>query len=102
MDPQTSLHQQWRMMVDGLQNVDLKLYRMEERELGAGVFDHQCHWTFVAVRSAKVQRDGEIDAVAVTGITRLIFYGRHVQKINISAVRRQNSVPFDFSTSHED
>ncbi|KAG1698373.1 hypothetical protein DVH05_014876 [Phytophthora capsici] len=99
---QTSLRQQWRSIVDGLQNVDLKLHRMEERGLGAGVFDLNCHWTFVAVRSAMVQRDGEIAAVAVSGITRLIFHGRHVQTVNISAVRRQGNAPFDFDGNYKD
>ncbi|KAL3664995.1 hypothetical protein V7S43_010170 [Phytophthora oleae] len=100
--PQTSLRHQWRSIVDGLQNMDLKLHRMEERELGAGVFDCQCHWKFVAVKSAKVQCDGDIAAVAVSGITRLTFHGRHVQVVNISAVRRQDNVPFDFHANHED
>ncbi|KAG6956413.1 hypothetical protein JG688_00011435 [Phytophthora aleatoria] len=94
--PQASLFEQWRLIVDGLQNVDLKLHRVQETDLGAGVFDRHCYWKFVAVSSAKVQQEGEIAAVAVSGVTRVRFRQRRVQDITINTVRREHNVPFDF------
>lgn len=97
--PQTSLFEQWRPIVDGLQNVDLQLQRMDDNELGAGVFDRHCYWKFVGVSSVNMQRNGEIAAVAVSGITHLRFHGRHVQEVSISTVRREDNGPFDFNVS---
>ncbi|ETK86076.1 hypothetical protein F441_09407 [Phytophthora nicotianae CJ01A1] len=97
--PQASLFEQWRLVIDGLQNVDLRLYRMDEHDLGAGVYERLCYWKFVGVSSAKVQHEGEIAAVAVTGVTRLRFHQRHVLEININSIRREHNVPFDFGTS---
>ncbi|KAF4138606.1 hypothetical protein GN958_ATG12217 [Phytophthora infestans] len=97
--PQASLVEQWRSVVDGLQNVDLKLHRMKETDLGASVFERQCYWKFVAVSSTKVQQEGEIAAVAVSGVTSLKFYQRQVQEVNIRSIRRDQDAHFDFAAS---
>lgn len=97
--PQNMFFEQWRPIVDGLQNVDLKLQRMHEIESEAGVFDRHCYWKFVAVSSAKLQQDGEIAAVAVSGVTYLKFYGRHVQEVNISTTQREFHIPFNLAAT---
>ncbi|EGZ10374.1 hypothetical protein PHYSODRAFT_361616 [Phytophthora sojae] len=96
LTPQASLLSQWRLLVDGLQNVVLKPERIEERDLGAGVIEQLCQWRFVGVNSVKVQRDGEIDAVAMTGTTRVQFHRLHVQDVDIEMVQREHDVPFEF------
>ncbi|KAL7686441.1 hypothetical protein Plhal304r1_c027g0091641 [Plasmopara halstedii] len=70
---QNLVFEQWRSIVDGLQNINLTLQQMHETESKAGVFNRQCYWKFVAVSSAKLQQDGEIEAVAVSGVTHLNF-----------------------------
>ncbi|KAG6587190.1 uncharacterized protein IUM83_02855 [Phytophthora cinnamomi] len=99
--PQASLLNQWCLLVDGLQNVALKVDQIEERDFGAGAFEQYCHWRFVGVSSVKVQRDGEIVAVAVTGTTRVKFRGRHVQDVDISLVRHESDVPFEFDADRD-
>ncbi|KAH7468836.1 uncharacterized protein KRP23_11212 [Phytophthora ramorum] len=98
---QASLIKQWRPLVDGLQNVDLKLHRMEEIDLGAGTLERSCYWKFVGVNSVEVQRDGEIAAVAVTGTTCVRFQGIQVQSVNICVVRRDCNVPIDLNPRAE-
>ncbi|OWY93806.1 hypothetical protein PHMEG_00036656 [Phytophthora megakarya] len=93
--PQTSLFAQWRPIVDGLQNVDLNLLRMKESDLGGGVYERHCYWKFVGLSSVKIQREGEIAAVAVSGTTRLRFHGRQLQHVGISSVRQDNVI-FNF------
>ncbi|CAH0482880.1 unnamed protein product [Peronospora belbahrii] len=96
---QTSLVEQWRLIVDGLQNIDLQLHRMDEHEIATGIVDRHCYWKFVGVSSAKMKRFGEIAAVAVSGITRVRFHNHHVEEVNISNVRREDNVPFDCNIS---
>ncbi|EGZ10381.1 hypothetical protein PHYSODRAFT_260783 [Phytophthora sojae] len=55
-----------------------------------------CQWRFVGVSSVKVQRDGEIDAVAMTSTTRVRFHRLHVQDVSINVVRRERNTPFEF------
>ncbi|TDH74207.1 hypothetical protein CCR75_004610 [Bremia lactucae] len=97
--PQTSLVEQWRSIVDGLQNVVFTLDRMQEHEVETGVFQRHCYWNFVALNSARVQQDGVIAAVAVSGVTRLQFYGRHVKEVKVSTVERVYNVPFDLAAT---
>ncbi|KAE8982231.1 hypothetical protein PR003_g24521 [Phytophthora rubi] len=95
LTPQASLFNQWRLLVDGLQNVVLKLCQIEERGLGADIVEQYCQWRFVGVSSVNIQRDGEIDTVAITGTTRVRFHRLQVQDVTISTVRREHNVPFD-------
>jgi hypothetical protein len=97
--PQDSLLDQWRPIVDGLQNVDLKIHSTDESDLGAGVFERRCHWKLVGLSSSKIQRDGAIAAVAVAGTTGVRFLGNQVQEINLCNVRRQDNVPFDLDAA---
>ncbi|KAI9918794.1 hypothetical protein PsorP6_012064 [Peronosclerospora sorghi] len=97
--PQASFDEQWIPIVDGLQNIDLQLDRMDEKEVAPRVFERHCHWKFVGVSLANMNRVGAIAASAVSGITRLRFYGRHVQSVSIHRVRRENNVAFDFTIS---
>ncbi|GMF35743.1 unnamed protein product [Phytophthora lilii] len=92
---QASLIQQWGQVIDGLQNVDLKLESMEECDLGAGDFDQCCFWKFVGVSPVIVQRDGGISAAAVTGITRVRFHGRCMQGVSTSISQREENIPFE-------
>ncbi|CAI5702918.1 unnamed protein product [Peronospora effusa] len=96
---QTSLFEQWRLIVDGLQNIDLQLDRMDENAIAANIVDRHCYWKFVGVSIAKLKRFGEIAAVAVSGITRVRFHGHHVQEVSISTVRREDNVSFEYRTS---
>ncbi|CAI5741339.1 unnamed protein product [Peronospora destructor] len=96
---QTSLFEQWRLIVDGLQNVDLQLHRMDENVIAANIVDRHCYWKFVGVSLGKLKRFGEIAAVAVSGITRVRFHGHRVQEVSISTVRRKDNVPFEYKTS---
>lgn len=98
-DSQTSLFEQWRLLVDGLQNIDLQLHHMDEKVVAPGIVDRHCYWKFVGVSVAKMKRFGQIAAIAVTGITRVRFHGHHVQEVSISTVRREDNVPFNCNTS---
>ncbi|RLN90645.1 hypothetical protein BBJ28_00022580 [Nothophytophthora sp. Chile5] len=95
--PQASLFQQWRPLVDGLQNVDMTLLQTEERELGGGVFERRCQWQFVGVRAVCMQRDGEIAAIAVTGATFVRFHGRCIHEVTLSVLRREDNVHLDLN-----
>ncbi|KAL8003371.1 hypothetical protein Plhal703r1_c13g0067991 [Plasmopara halstedii] len=96
---QNLVFEQWRSIVDGLQNINLTLQQMHETESKAGVFNRQCYWKFVAVSSAKLQQDGEIEAVAVSGVTHLKFHGRDVQQVTIISLQRKNLDQFDLAAT---
>ncbi|CEG43899.1 uncharacterized protein PHALS_14184 [Plasmopara halstedii] len=96
---QNLVFEQWRSIVDGLQNINLTLQQMHETESKAGVFNRQCYWKFVAVSSAKLQQDGEIEAVAVSGVTHLVFHGRDVQQLTIISLQRKNLDQFDLAAT---
>uniref|UniRef100_A0AAV1TS34 BZIP domain-containing protein n=1 Tax=Peronospora matthiolae TaxID=2874970 RepID=A0AAV1TS34_9STRA len=96
---QSLLFEQWQPIVDELQNIDLQLHQMDENELIPGVFDRYCYWDLVGVSIVKVKQAGEIATVAVSGVTRLRFRGRHIKEVSISTIRREENVPCDFNTS---
>ncbi|GMF40247.1 unnamed protein product [Phytophthora fragariaefolia] len=97
LTPQVLLFKQWRLVVDGLQNVVLKLRQPNERDLGDGAFEQYCHWRLVGVSSMKFQRDGDIVAVAVTGTTVVRFHGCQVEDVSINVVRRELNTRFEFN-----
>ncbi|KAG7395994.1 hypothetical protein PHYBOEH_002900 [Phytophthora boehmeriae] len=85
---------QWRLIVDGLQNLELKLLRMDENTLSADISEWLCYWRVVGVRSVRVQRDGVVDATAISGTTRVRFHGLRVQEISVGILRREDRVRY--------